>query len=187
MPHIVKNWKEFERLITFLKRSQSIQSLKDLWWDVRPSPTIGTIEIRICDEPASHQEMLAIVAFVHALSFWFAENKSFWVKQGTPIKRWIFRENKWRAIRYGLDASIIISRNGKTSAIREDLDEWLKRLRPYYEALGYQDHATTLSTIIERGSSAQRQRAVMEKYQDTFAVVSHNVQEFQKGTPNWSI
>ena len=187
MPYLVKDWREFERLITFLKRSKSIESLKDLWWDVRPSPAIGTVEIRICDEPATRKEILGIVAFVHALAFWFEENQNFWVKQTAPIKRWILRENKWRAIRYGLEASVIVSRTGSTSSIRADLQEWLKRLRPYIDALGYNDYVTNLLSIIEKGNSAQRQRAIMEKHQDGQAVVKHNMQEFLNGTPNWYI
>jgi carboxylate-amine ligase len=58
MPYLVKDWKEFQKLYHFLLRSKAIQSMKDLWWDIRPSPQIGTLELRFCDEPATLAEVL---------------------------------------------------------------------------------------------------------------------------------
>ncbi|MCI0750389.1 MAG: YbdK family carboxylate-amine ligase, partial [Flammeovirgaceae bacterium] len=62
MPYIVKKWKSFQNLYKSLVRTGSIDSMRDLWWDLRPSPKYGTLELRICDEPATLQEAMAIVA-----------------------------------------------------------------------------------------------------------------------------
>lgn len=186
MPYLVKNWKEFENLIKFLKRSDAIQSLKDLWWDIRPSPAWGTIELRICDGPATHQEMLGIVAFTHALAHWFTDHHDEWEKSHTPMKRWIFRENKWRAIRYGLDASIIIDRVGRTNSLKNDIENWMKRLEPYIQKLNYQQYLEIIPQLLEKGNSAQRQRSVMDRTQDGMEVVRFNMKEFEKGAPIWN-
>lgn len=51
MPYMVKNWSEFQKLYGFLIRSKAISSMRDLWWDLRPSPELGTLELRFCDDP----------------------------------------------------------------------------------------------------------------------------------------
>jgi glutamate---cysteine ligase / carboxylate-amine ligase len=76
MPYNFKNWQEYVNLCRAMYRAGSIERLKDLWWDVRSCPQYGTLEIRICDQPASMAEVLALVAFVHALAFWFQKNQS---------------------------------------------------------------------------------------------------------------
>ena len=67
LPYFVHSWSEFEALCATLRKAKAISSLKDLWWDVRPSPGFGTLEIRVCDSPATLAETVAIVAFIHAL------------------------------------------------------------------------------------------------------------------------
>ncbi len=186
MPYIVKNWKEFEKLIQFLTRADAIRSLKDLWWDLRPSPSWGTLELRICDGPATHKEMLGLVAFIHCLAHWFHDHQEEWSKIHAPIRRWIFRENKWRAIRYGLDASVIVSRTGKTRTLRKDFGIWMKELAPYAERLGYQNYLSIISDVLKNGNSAQRQRKKFNEAGDLLDVARHNVKEFAHGEPLWN-
>lgn len=186
MPYLVKSWHEFERLVQFLKRSDAIQSLKDLWWDIRPSPSWGTLEIRICDGLATHREMLGLVAFIHALAHWFQDHQEEWTKASTPMKRWIFRENKWRAIRYGLDASLIVSRNGKTRSLKKDISGWLKKLEPYLKVLNYVPLIQVVHEIMEKGNSATRQRNVFNRSNDLLDVTRHNIKEFALGEPRWN-
>lgn len=186
MPYIVKNWKEFEKLVQFLTRADAIRSLKDLWWDLRPSPGWGTLELRICDVPASQREMLGLVAFIHCLAHWFHDHHEEWGKAHAPIRRWIFRENKWRAIRYGLDASVIVSRTGKTRALRKDMAMWIKELAPYAERLGYQAFMSVIPDLLKYGNSAQRQRKKFAERGDLLDVVRHNVKEFAQGEPLWN-
>lgn len=186
MPYLVKSWHEFEQLIQFLKRSDAIRSLKDLWWDIRPSPSWGTLEIRICDGLATHREMLGLVAFIHALSHWFQDHHEEWTRASTPMKRWIFRENKWRAIRYGTDASLIVSRQGKTRSLKKDMDGWLKKLDPYFSQLHYHSLVQVITDILEKGNSATRQRNVFSKSNDLLDVTRHNALEFAQGEPRWA-
>lgn len=186
MPYIVKNWKEFEKLVQFLTRSDAIRSLKDLWWDLRPSPGWGTLELRICDGPATHREMLGLVAFIHCLAHWFHDHQEEWGKTHAPIRRWIFRENKWRAIRYGLDASVIVSRTGKTRTLRKDMAMWMKELAPYAERMGYQAFMSVIPDLLKHGNSAQRQRKKFAGGGDLLDVARHNVKEFAHGEPLWN-
>lgn len=186
MPYLVKDWNEFEKLFQFLLRSKAVTSLKDLWWDLRPSPQIGTLELRFCDEPATFREVLGIVAFIHCLAHWFRDHREEWTHAHTPLKRWIFRENKWRAIRFGLGAEIVVSRNGKTKLLRKDIHDWLETVQPYARQLQYEPYLSVIEDILTHGNSSDRQHAVFTKSNDLMEVVRHNVSEFYKGEPIWN-
>lgn len=181
-PYPVRNWQEFELLCKTLKACGSIKSLKDLWWDLRPSPDFGTLEIRVCDGTANLSETLALVALIHTLAHWFADNGS-WIESVAYPPFWLSRENKWRAIRYGLDAELVVNAEGKTKLIREDICDWLKKLKPYLNQLGYESYFAALKTIMNFGTSSERQRKVFQKHQCLKDIVKHNVSEFYLQTP----
>jgi carboxylate-amine ligase len=183
-PAQLQNWSDFEELYWSMKACGAIQSLKDLWWDARPSPRYGTLEIRVCDGVATLSETLAIVAFIHLLSHWFADNLG-WLDQMARPPQWISRENKWRAMRYGLDAELVTSADGGTKMLREDIEEWLKKLEPYALRLGYREHMHMLREIMAKGSSATRQRAVYMKNKNFDEVIQFNLKEFKAGAPLW--
>lgn len=183
-PYHVKNWSEFERLYDALKRCGSIESMKDLWWDLRPSPNFGTLEIRVCDGPATLKETLAIVAFIHALSHWFQDNGS-WLESVNYPPRWLSRENKWRVMRHGLDAQLVMNTGGKLKSVREDIEEWVERLKPYTESLGYQRYMADVLEITRLGNSSERQRKVFQRTDSLEEIVKLNVDEFISQTPSW--
>ncbi len=185
MPYMVKDWDGFQKLYQFLLRSKSIGSMKDLWWDIRPSPKYGTMELRFCDEPATLYEVKAIASFIHLLAHWFHEHGDEWSSSHAPLKQWIFRENKWRTLRFGLDADIVITRTGKTKSLRNDIFDWLKKLEPYAKELHYGDQLAVVREIAQRGNSAQRQYQVFTETNDLEAVVKHCVAEFESGRPHW--
>jgi carboxylate-amine ligase len=159
--------------------------MKDLWWDIRPSPGYGTLELRFCDQPATLDEMTALTAFVHLLATWYRDNEAEWSSSHATLKKWIIRENKWRTLRYGLDAEIIYADTGKTKSLRTDILEWLDRLGPYASELKYETYVEGIRAVCMKGNSAQRQRAVFSKTNDVAAVVAHNVLELRNGHPNW--
>ncbi|HVY12574.1 MAG TPA: YbdK family carboxylate-amine ligase [Alphaproteobacteria bacterium] len=183
-PVPVQTWAEFEELYWSLKNCGAIAGLKDLWWDARPSPRYGTLEIRVCDGVATMTETLAIVAFVHLLAHWFADNLS-WLDQMARPPSWISRENKWRAMRYGMDAELVVGADGSTRPLREDINDWLRKIEPYTARLGYHGYVQTLRQIMERGNSAMRQRAIYAKTGDLNEVVKFNMREFKNGAPLW--
>jgi glutamate---cysteine ligase / carboxylate-amine ligase len=183
-PYRVRNWKDFEQLYESLKKCGSVKSLKDLWWDLRPSPKYGTLELRVCDGCATLYETLAIVAFIHALAHWFRERAS-WVEIVSTPQHWLARENKWRAIRYGLDAELVMNTEGRTKRLRDDIGEWLERLAPYADALQYGKYFSDLKTLMARGTSSERQRRIFERTGSLEAVTRFNVGEFVARRPTW--
>lgn len=186
LPYIVNNWSEFNALYQSLLRVGSIKSMKDIWWDMRPSPTFGTLEIRICDGPASMFELEAIVAFVHMLAFWFDEHgeEVESILELAP-EEWILRENKWRAIRYGLKAELISHRTLTLRSMADSISQWLDRLEPYAERLGYTSYLDNIRVLLMKGNSATRQRKVMATTGDLMEVIKHNLEEFERKEPKW--
>lgn len=132
------------------------------------------------------KETLGIVAFVHLLAHWFRDHEEEWTNSNTPLKRWIFRENKWRAIRYGVKAEIVATRNGKTKLLSRDIKDWIKILEPYAKQLQYQQYLHLVEEIVAKGNSSDRQHAVFTNTGDLMEVVRHSVKEFELGFPNWN-
>lgn len=182
IPYWFNSWAEFEHLYDSLKKFKSIGSVNDLWWDLRPAPKFGTLEIRICDGVATLDETAAIIAFIHLLAHWFAENSD-WMTPLPPPNRWILRENKWRSLRYGLDAEIITNPLSDIKSLKADILEWTEKLRPYSDKLGYNKYLQKLINICEKGNSSNRQRSIFEKTGSLKEVAEFNVKEFQNQSP----
>lgn len=185
-PYSVANWRDFEVLYHALKKCNAIDSLKDMWWDLRPSPNFGTLEIRVCDGPATLAEATAITAYIHLLANWFQENGS-WIDQVPQPSAWLMRENKWRVMRHGLKAELVVSLEGETRSVSRDIEDWLDKLQPYVQKLGYQRHVDTLMQVLAQGNSSARQRAIFERGHSLKQVVAFNVREFDTRAPLWDV
>jgi len=184
LPYHFDSWQNYSDLCIAMAQAGSITDLKDLWWDLRPCPRYGTLEIRICDQPATLAEVVAISAFVHCLGHWFAEHQE-WLDEVPRPNNWLMRENKWRAMRYGLDADIVTNSEGGTIPIRQDILQWIERLQPFYKKFGYRPYQATLMAILEKGNSAERQRRVFQATNSLEAVYEHCIDELAQGVPQW--
>lgn len=184
-PVLFDDWSGFETLIGRLMHSKSITSLKDLWWDIRPNPEFGTIEVRIADCPPTIREVEAIVALIHSLALYIDEE----IRAGkrySPPPEWILRENKWRASRHGVNAEFITNVEGNSLPLAELWTQMKAFMKPHNEALGYQKFFDFAEELIQKGPSSARQRAVYEANgQDLRAVVNHLVRENQNDQPEW--
>ena len=187
LPVVVENWGQFNQLYQHLIQTKSIESMKDIWWDMRPSPGYGTLEIRICDGPATLLELESIVAWIHVLSHWFEDNtEEFYARNNLKPFGWVLRENKWRSLRFGMEAEIISHETLETIKLSEHILYWIEKLEPYFIKLGYEKYKTCLQEIVKYGNSATRQRNVMDMTGDIQDVIRHNVREFELGKPIWS-
>jgi len=181
-PCTFKDWQEFEAFYDAMVTSRSISSIKDIWWDIRPQPNYGTVEIRICDGPATLRETLSIVALVQCLYHWFDQQYRD-KKEFMPPPYWMLRDNKWKAARYGLEAEIILNEKGKTNYLRAEIEHLLGVLGPLAESLECANELRHVQTMLDRGCSYQRQKALYDK-EGTFLVVAESIiEEFQNDTP----
>lgn len=163
LPALVHDWNEFCELVGILQKSHAITSLKDLWWDIRPSPRYGTIELRVCDGLATVRETAMIVALTRAL----AERAGARIAAGkgrTFPPAWRIRENKWRASRHGMDAEYITGNDGATEQMRPYLLRTLCELK----GEGFLDATSPYFGMLKKigegaPTSAERQRAHFER------------------------
>jgi carboxylate-amine ligase len=160
LPPWMQDWADFERFMTALIKAETIRSVKEVWWDIRPHPSFGTVEIRMCDGIPTLREVRAIAALAQALIVWMDRR----VDAGEPlpdIPSWVARENKWRASRFGLDGRVMTDVTGTTQSFTENITEIVDMLMPVARDLGTADALGGVREILETGSSADRQRAVV--------------------------
>lgn len=187
IPYLATDWNDFERVYDAMVQTGSIESMKDIWWDIRPSPNYGTLELRMCDGPATMLELNAIVAFIHLLAHWFNDHGTAYFAQHKPVpERWILRENKWRAIRYGTDAIIIDPDTMQTEKLNLVVLNWIEKLAPYIQQLQYEKQMETLRNILHHGNSSQRQKRIFAETGSLQHVVELNVQEWQTDQALWA-
>lgn len=184
-PYPLSDWREFEELVHVLGKCKAISSLKDLWWDIRPSPSHGTLEIRCCDGPATLAEALALMAFVHMVIL-VINDRIESQRRVKPPPHWMLRENKWRAIRHGLDAEIVTDRDGNVAPLRSEIESLIAEAKPSWDALGYESHIGLLRDVLSLGNSSCRQRAAFARRGRIDDVIRFNVKEFWSGQPIWS-
>ncbi|CAN5593074.1 glutamate--cysteine ligase [soil metagenome] len=182
LPYSMENWGQFQRFMRTLIGAGTIRSIREVWWDIRPHPALGTIELRICDGIPSMDETCAIVALSQSLVVWLAERYNSGLQ--LPVHQaWTIRENKWRAARWGLDAEIIRDEDGNLVHLRRSIGDLVERLQPTAERLGCLHDLMRVNDILERGTSATRQREVFADSRNLAAVVDELVEEMTSGSP----
>jgi len=183
LPCQFTEWHELERYVADMLHTGVIDDISEIRWDIRPSPRFGTVEVRVCDGLPSIGEVLALSAFVQCL----VEDFSTALDAGRELPSmptWFVQENKWRSARYGMDAIIILDDEGNEELITEVLPRELARLEPTAQRLGCLEELSGIATIIAKGASYQRQRAVARRHAgDLRCVVDALVAEMAAGQP----
>ena len=160
LPYLLNTWEDFQRFMATLIAADAIHSVREVWWDIRPHPGFGTIELRICDGVGNMDELASLAALAQSLVTLLdiLDDRGF----SLPVpKDWILRQNKWRAARYGIEAHIIVDNHGKLQPLREAVAETVEELMPVARRLKCADELHGVLEILERGPSYLRQRAIV--------------------------
>ncbi len=171
------DWPSFERYMAAQLQAGTIRTIKEVWWDVRPHPDFGTVEVRIADATPTFREIGMLAALVQCLVHLFDTQ----LDQGyrLPVRSpWIVSDNKWRATRYGLDAKVIIDETGATAPLRDEVYELLRDLEPVAWRLGCAEELAVANEVLELGASYERQRAVLRADGELTSVVDALITEF---------
>jgi glutamate---cysteine ligase / carboxylate-amine ligase len=180
LPFQFDTWPELESYVDDLLVTGVIDGFKDVRWDIRPSPALGTIEVRVCDGIPTLRELTALTALVHCLVVDLDARLEGGERLPT-LPPWHVQENKWRAARYGLDAEVILDAAGGERLVTDDLSDLLERLAPTAARLGCADELASVAEIPRRGASYQRQRAAAAAAGgDLRAVVADLVRELRE-------
>jgi carboxylate-amine ligase len=174
LPPLFNDWEDFERRVDTLTQSGAIDDYTFLWYDVRPHPRLGTIEIRAMDSQTRVEHTVAISAFVVSLVKLLTEQ----CREGAPVAEppWeVLDENRWLAARHGLDAELIHDSSTSRVGVRELTEALLDELAPHASELGCAAELDGIRDLLKAGNGALRQQMVYEANHDLRELVAEIV------------
>src|SRR5437763_10749364 len=171
IPPTYKDFAEYSARVGFMIESGAIEDYTYLWYDVRPHPNFGTVEVRVMDAQTRLEHTLALAALVQALIKELCEHYD----SGQQLSKYPFEmldENKWLAARHGLDGELVDLPSVERVRTRDLVKRVRDRVRGHAEELGSADDLHALDDLLERGNGASRQIVVYEANHDLREVVS---------------
>jgi carboxylate-amine ligase len=167
------SWADYAALVERLITGGCIQSAKDLWWDARPSPSHGTVEVRVFDMPPDLPSVLGLTALVQCLvtllsreSYDIAEDAGFEVA---------IRQNRWRAARYGVRAAFFDPKTARLIPVRDQIEALVERLSPVANELECGEGLAGVRMMAHQPTGAERQLALYERSRDLRSVVRSQI------------
>ncbi len=157
----VTDWEGFNAYFDKMSRLGIVASMKDFYWDIRPKPEYGTVEIRVCDTPLTIETAVALAGYAQTLSKHFFDNQDLQPVQDTYLT---YSYNRFQACRFGLNGALINPISGTQSSIREDILQTFELLADVADALGTSEAITLLRNRVETAQTdADWLRAGYEK------------------------
>jgi carboxylate-amine ligase len=180
IPDYFSSYSEFDNYVNLLLKTGCIDRPKKIWWDVRPHPHFPTLEFRICDIPSRVDEVIALAALIQAIIAKLY--KLYRMNMGFRLyRRALIQENKWRAVRWGLDGKLIDFGKQKEVPVRDLIHELLDFVDDVVDELGSRKEIEYIYTILENGTSADRQLKKFEETKDLNTVVDQLIEETMEG------
>ena len=149
-PEQFSTWEQLESYTGDLVHTGVIEDFTEIRWDVRPSPRLGTIEVRACDAATNLTELAGMAALTQCL----VESFSRTLDRGEELDSlpdWYVAENKWRSARYGMDAILIVNSAGEEELVGDTVERMLTELAPVAEDLGCAAELDSVRTTLETG------------------------------------
>jgi len=180
IPPDLSSYDEYENYVQLLVKTGSIDNGKKIWWDLRAHPTFPTLEFRVCDMPTRLDETICLAALTQAICAKLLKLRSgnLGFRKYMPA---LIAENKWRAIRYGIDGKLIDFGKQAEVPMRNLALELLDFVDDVVDELSSRSAVEYTHTILAGGTSADRQLAVFRKTGDTRAVVELLAEESMPG------
>ena len=180
LPPTFSAYSDYEGFIDTLIETGCIDEATKIWWDIRPHPKFPTLEFRICDVCTKVEEVLCIAALLQAMVA-----KLIKLRNGNQswrtYRHHLITENKWRAVRYGLDGHLVDFGRRAEVPVRSLATELLELVDDVVDDLGSRTEVEYLRTILEDGSSADRQLATYHRTENLEAVVDQLIEESVAG------
>ena len=180
IPENLRNYSEFQKFMRTLIGANSIESIREIWWDIRPHPGYGTVEIRICDSIPNLTDIKDLTALCQALVIGMSNHYD----NGTHLPyldNWILYENKWRATRYGMDADLIIDEDGNQASIKDEILNTIKNLSPEIEEFNLSSNMDRLIGRIKSGHAYYKdQMYTYSKNKDINDVILSDIEKLKK-------
>src|SRR3954449_4223281 len=175
IPPAYKDWQDYQQRIAFMQRSGVMEDYTYLWYDVRPHPNFGTVEIRACDSQTRIEHTLGLAALIQAM----VKELALHYDSGEPLSEYpweMLDENKWLASRHGLDGELVDLPSSDRVTTKALARRLLDRLREHAQDLGGADDFDAVEDLLERGNGAARQIVVWEANHDLRELVADIVE-----------
>ena len=124
----VLGWDDFGRFFDKMARTGVVKSMKDFYWDIRPKPEYGTIEVRVLDTPLTIEKAAALAGLIQCLAAWLTREAPFALAEDDYLP---YTFNRFQACRFGLDGTFVDPQTGAHRSLRDDLAVTLQRLAPH--------------------------------------------------------
>ena len=176
LPPLMRNWSEYVWLVNQMVESGFINTIREIWWDVRPHHNFGTVEVRVCDMPGNLEDVLAIAALVQSL----VKTLSDMIDNGAyqhDCHPMMVRQNKWRAARFGTHAKLVNSFTYEVQSLGLVVNSLVEKLSPVAEDLGCLHHLEHTRAMGAAASWADKQITILEKTGSPQEVVRQLVQQ----------
>lgn len=157
----VRTWDEFRRYFSRMTRTGVVESMKDFYWDIRPKPEFGTIEVRVMDTPLTVEKAAALAGLIQCIARWLQQERPF-----TPVEDdyLVYTFNRFQACRFGLDGTYVDPGSGEHRVLREDIAGLFERLRPHASELRAEDALDHLQReIADSGNDSNWLRQLYER------------------------
>jgi carboxylate-amine ligase len=182
IPDHFDSYPGFQRYVELLIKTGCINDGKKIWWDCRPHPHFPTLEFRICDIPSRVDDTIAIAALFQAIvaKLYQLMDRNLGFRL---YRRMLIQENKWRAVRYGLQGKMIDFGKNKEVPVVDLVRELLDFVDDVVDELGSRKEIEHIHTILERGTSADEQLRVYHETNDLKAVVDRLMEMTAENVP----
>ena len=160
-----------------------VNSMKDFYWDLRPKPEYGTIELRVCDTPLSVERAAALACYLQALCRYLLAGEEPPPREDDYL---VYNYNRFQACRFGLDGTLVHPQRHEPAVLRDDILGTLRRLEPHFEALGSGAALELLRREAQAGSDADYLRAAWQAGGSREAVVDAALRRFREDQPAWA-
>jgi carboxylate-amine ligase len=162
LPPLMRNWSEYVWLVNHMVDTGFINTIREIWWDVRPHHNFGTVEVRVCDMPGNLEDVLAIAALVQCLVVALSEQ----IDEGAyqhDCHPMMVQQNKWRACRFGPKAQLVNAYTHKVQTVSEVVEFLVGYLQPTAQDLECLPQLMHVQQIAAAPSWADRQLAILEE------------------------
>ena len=180
IPVKLTNYSQFQKLMRTLVSANSIESIREIWWDIRPHPGYGTVEVRVCDSIPDLINIKDLTAMTQALVVGLCNH----YENGTQLPyldSWIIHENKWRATRYGIDADLIIDENGKQDSIKNIIKKTILALEPEINSLNLGESMDRILNRISLNDSYHKSQIKLFEQNNSFEdIIKDNINRLKK-------
>lgn len=157
----VADWAAFNAYFDSMRGYGIVESMKDFYWDIRPKPEYGTIELRVCDTPLTIGMAADLAAYAQALCAHFLDDEALRPQPNLPL---VYAFNRFQACRFGLNGTLVDPQTQRPVPLADEIVETLGRVMPHAVRRGAADALKRLmQRAASRGNDAGTLRAVMEK------------------------